>query len=424
MKKINIIVACLALVCFTCSSDDNGNGSPEPVNQPPSGVVLISPTNNGIDKNVSFTYNVPDGDPDGDAIVYDIYLDNGTEELKIAENHNEETFVYDEVLGLNRNYTWHVVAKDGNGGETESETFSFKTRKATYESGAASYLPRMLHSTVLYDENFVIIGGIDENFDLVTNSRKSLNGFFWEAAPSNIPVRINAASVVLNSNIYTVGGWDTDNLLNDVYQLSNLSGGSTWDLVTENASFSPRRGHTLVVFNDKMYLIGGRDGVSYFEDVFRSGNGTTWELETTLAEFGPRAFHTSVVFDNKIWVIAGLDGANSRNDVWYSENGTDWTMATANAEFTPRSYHASVVYDNKIWVYGGIDDSAVAIHFGDLWYSEDGVSWHEAKFEADGIGELPVGLSRSSLVVKDDAMYVIGGRDNADAYIDYTIKIQ
>ena len=425
MKKINIIVACLALVCFTCSSDDNGNGSPEPVNQPPSGVVLISPTNNGIDKNVLFTYNVPDGDPDGDAIVYDIYLDNGTEELIIAENHNEETFVYDEVLGLNRNYTWRVVAKDGNGGETESETFSFKTRKANYEVLDANYIARQSHTTALFNNELIILGGGDAA-GYVFNSRSSSGGVLWSPIPF-IEERIYHTAGVFDNKLWVFGG-QNEELLTSIYNISDISSGSeeSWNEVENTEGLLPRIRHTQVVLNDNMYIIGGTvttDGVVGASEVWSSPDGVAWAKTNENAPFGNRLAHTSVAFDNKIWVIAGSDGVDMLNDVWYSDNGTDWALATEHAGFTERVNHTSVVYDNKIWVYGGFGNDLNS--FGDLWYSKDGVNWHEAKFEtSSGTGELPVGLSSSSIVVKDDVMYVIGGRDNAGDYIDYIIKIQ
>ncbi len=428
MKKINLILASLALVCFTCSSDDNGNSIP--VNQPPTAVVLISPTNNGIDKNVSFTYNVPDGDPDGDAIVYDIYLDNGTEELIIAENHNEETFVYDEVLGLNRNYTWHVVAKDGNGGETESETFSFKTRKATYLHGVMpGYFPRRSHTTVLFENNLVIMSGqgADGLEDLV---RQSQNGLSWSAAPSELPERIEGASVVFNSKIYTVGGGSNLFLpspLNDVYELSNLTG--AWVEVPVTESFTPRSGHSLVVFNNAMHIIGGKTGVNDFlGEALTSTDGANWTMSNANAQFGERGNHTSVVFNDKIWMIGGRSNSGFNNDVWSTTNGVDWVLETENAAFSPRSRHSSVVYDNKIWVYGGFNGDTDA-YFGDLWYSEDGINWHEAGFEA-GDDPLPDNLRDAALAIKNvggnEYMYVIGGVEDVSGvnnHINYVLRI-
>lgn len=423
MKKINLILGCIALVCAACSSDDNDNS--QPVNQPPSQVVLESPTNNAtaVDKHISFAYDVPDGDPDGDSIVYDIYLNHGTEEQLIAENHNQESFTYDEPLGLNRDYTWRVVAKDNNGGETESETFAFKTRKAIYESVSANYIARNFHATELFNNELVILGGSDADGH-VFSSRSSTDGDLWTPIPIYPEERRLHTSAVFNNKLWVFGGRNTGDYVSSIYNISDISSGSSevWNAVENTEGLLPRAGHTQVVLNDKMYIIGGYKLFVELPEVWSSPDGETWQLKNDDAPFGDRSHHTSVAFDNKIWVIGGISGINSKNDIWFSENGIDWTLAVEHADFTPRSFHTSVVYDNKIWVYGGVNNDDNTL--GDLWYSEDGINWHEAKFETTGTGTLPVGLKNFSLVVKDDIMYAIGGRDNTGAYIDYTIKIQ
>ncbi len=63
--------------------------------------------------------------------------------------------------------------------------------------------------------------------------------------------------------------------------------------------------------------------------------------------------HSSVVFDNKIWVIGGSFSPNPLNDVWSSTDGITWTEETASAEWGARISHRSVVFNNKIWRTGG-----------------------------------------------------------------------
>ena len=88
-----------------------------------------------------------------------------------------------------------------------------------------------------------------------------------------------------------------------------------------------------------------------------------WTRATASASFSKRRVHTSVVFDNKMWVIGGYDTANL-NDVWYSSDGATWTQATPSASFYTRAYHTSAVFDNKMWVIGGYNGS----YLNDVWY--------------------------------------------------------
>ena len=63
--------------------------------------------------------------------------------------------------------------------------------------------------------------------------------------------------------------------------------------------------------------------------------------------------HTAVVFDDKMWVLGGFDGSSTLNDVWWSVDGASWTEVTASNHWSARYYHTAVVFDGKMWVLGG-----------------------------------------------------------------------
>ena len=88
--------------------------------------------------------------------------------------------------------------------------------------------------------------------------------------------------------------------------------------------------------------------------------------------------HASVVFNNKMWVLGGRDESSNKNDVWSSSDGINWTQATANAPWTARQEYTSVVFNNKMWVLGGYDGS----YKNDVWSSSDGVNWTQATANA------------------------------------------
>ncbi len=70
----------------------------------------------------------------------------------------------------------------------------------------------------------------------------------------------------------------------------------------------------------------------------------TWTQATSAASWSTRWQHTSVVFDNKMWVMGGY-GGSYLHDVWYSTDGTNWTCATSAAPWSARCRPTSVVYD-------------------------------------------------------------------------------
>ncbi len=202
-------------------------------------------------------------------------------------------------------------------------------------------------------------------------------------------------SVVFDNKIWVLGGYD-GSYKNDVWCSSD---GVNWVCATSNAPWSGRRGHTSVVYDNKIWVLGGWDG-SLRNDVWCSSDGVNWVCATSNAPWSGRWGHTSVVYDNKIWVLGGWDGSY-RNDVWYSSDGVNWVCATSNAPWSGRYGHTSVVFDNKIWVLGGWDGSSGR---NDVWYSSDGINWICATHNAP--------WSRRyyhTSVVFDNKIWVLGG---------------
>jgi hypothetical protein len=74
------------------------------------------------------------------------------------------------------------------------------------------------------------------------------------------------------------------------------------------------------VFEGKLILMGGYDNTSaWYNDVWSSSDGVTWTQVIASAAFSPRAFHSAVVYNNRIWITGGFDGVNNLADVWYTQ---------------------------------------------------------------------------------------------------------
>ncbi|MEM2618527.1 MAG: DUF2341 domain-containing protein, partial [Candidatus Hadarchaeales archaeon] len=177
-----------------------------------------------------------------------------------------------------------------------------------------------------------------------------------------------------------------DNTIYLYYKNPQATSTSSWEntilpyvdsCATSAAGWSGRYSHTSVVFDNKIWVLGGYASSGYKNDVWYSSDGINWTCATSAASWSARYGHTSVVFDNKIWVLGGYDSSGYKNDVWYSSNGTSWTCATSAASWSARCGHTSVVFDNKIWVLGGFTSGGV---LNDVWYSSNGTSWIPATF--------------------------------------------
>ena len=69
-----------------------------------------------------------------------------------------------------------------------------------------------------------------------------------------------------------------------------------WEQATASAAWSLRIQSTSVVFNNKMWVMGGQANPSYLNDVYSSSDGSTWIRQTSSATWSARNGHTSVVF--------------------------------------------------------------------------------------------------------------------------------
>ena len=289
------------------------------------------------------------------------------------------------------------------------------------------YFPRSSHSSVVFKNKIWIIGGIIP----VTNNRvqrrsdavkltnqiwSSADGSNWSLALGEFSSRDGHSSVVFDNKIWVIGGRKSySNWVNDVWWSED---GANWSLATSNASFYPRAEHSSVVFDNKIWVIGGRKNYGTgFNDVWWSTNGSNWSLATSNAGFYDRVGHSSVVFDNKIWVIAGrkipaeASILDKVGDVWSSSDGTNWTQATSRAPFGPLAKHSSVVFDNKIWIIGGLNKQSLSRN--DVWSSRDGMSWQRITGQAN----FSVRHGHSS-VIFDNRMWVIMGDRSARSIRD------
>jgi hypothetical protein len=136
--------------------------------------------------------------------------------------------------------------------------------------------------------------------------------------------------------------------------------------------------------------------------------------EEVVNKFSQRSGHTSLVFDNKMWVIGGYDGEDYLSDVWSSEDGENWILDAEIVPWVGRANHAAVVYENKMWIFGGqVGPSGMGSMTADIWSSDDGVIWNNE-------GSLPMGLSGHSVTVHNDLLWLTGGIDEFNNYYETT----
>jgi len=213
-------------------------------------------------------------------------------------------------------------------------------------------------------------------------------------------------TLVYNNKLYLIGGrnylsWPFDYTKPEVWSSED---GLNWNLITDNAAFLGRYGFSSAVFDNKMWVIGGVGRSS----AYYSTDGLTW---TPVAGYnlGERYYHATVVFDGKMWVIGGNKGpgTNYVNDVWYSEDGSNWIEATSDGGFSKLQDGNAVVFDDKIWVFA----------LNGIWSSSDGITWNKS---VDALDYSGLGGSGLKSVVFQNRIVLIEGRDSTGNDIWYS----
>ncbi|HPO16188.1 MAG TPA: hypothetical protein PLI09_22325 [Candidatus Hydrogenedentes bacterium] len=203
-----------------------------------------------------------------------------------------------------------------------------------------------------------------------------------------------------------------------------------WVNVSMKAPFAARDGAGALVYENKMWLIGGWNSrnETYFprdcvNDVWSSTDGATWVMERPntfgTPDFNPdhewEGRHTSgyVVHQGKMWVVGGdpIQG-HYQNDVWNSSDGKNWTCVNKGkpVPWGPRVLHYTLAFQDKIWVMGGQTTPEYAPaeekFYNDIWNSTDGIHWN--RVIPEGRHWCPRGLIGGNVVFKNQ-MWILGG---------------
>ncbi|WP_157954289.1 Kelch repeat-containing protein, partial [Saccharospirillum mangrovi] len=204
------------------------------------------------------------------------------------------------------------------------------------ETVDAAFSSRRNHALVVFNQQLWVVGGHGGSF--LNDVWSSRNGQDWQphTAEAAFSGRYSHQAVAFADRLWVIGGYG-GSYNNDVWSSAD---GLHWQQHRVHADFSPRSDHRVVVFNQRLWLVGGLLNVNrtpddYSNEVWSSADGVQWQRVLAEAPFSPRAAHALVVFDNRLWVIGGTawkdgDSVQRRtNDVWSSSNGRDWIEETA-----------------------------------------------------------------------------------------------
>ena len=230
--------------------------------------------------------------------------------------------------------------------------------------------------------------------------------------------RDSSGEVVFDSKLWLLGGWFNSMgplFPNDVW---NSPDGVHWNLVSPAAPWVHADLPTSLVHDNKMWIMGGwfngrLPGASASNQVWSSSDGAKWNQATASAAWPPRLGAGGVAFKDKMWILGGVrqyffgTKQDLLHDVWSSADGSHWELATRDAPWAPRAYHAALAFNNKLWVMGGGNYLPDYLGYNDVWSSSDGVDWTKVTEKAPWSARIWF-----SAVVYKNRMWVLGGWSN------------
>jgi hypothetical protein len=232
-----------------------------------------------------------------------------------------------------------------------------------------------------------------------------------------------------------------------------------WRQELASAPFAPRDSAGELVFNGRMWIIGGylpelhddvwssADGIEWrcegkvgtqsginiplnfvhrgqmwvsssIGELYASGDGKNWKLVNDKAPWAKRYAAGGTVFKDKMWVLGGQsqDKSSLFSDVWSSEDGVTWKQECGAAPWSPRQFFSNVVVkDDKLWVIGGgITRYDPFEAYQDVWNSSDGVHWGKVLDKAPWDARV-----WSSCVVHNDTIILLNGFRSQPTRINY-----
>ncbi|KAI1105965.1 hypothetical protein F4804DRAFT_80285 [Jackrogersella minutella] len=249
--------------------------------------------------------------------------------------------------------------------------------------------PRVGHAALLVGNAFIVYGGdtkidetdiLDETLYLLNTSTRQ-----WSRAlpagprPSG---RYGHSLVIIGSKIYIFGGQVEGYFMNDLaaFDLNQLQmPNNRWEILSENADTTgalqgkvppARTNHSMVTFNDKMYLFGGTNGFQWFNDVWCFDPAVNkWSQLDCIGYIPvPREGHSASLVDDVMYIFGGRteEGVDLGDLAAFRISSRRWyTFQNMGPSPSPRSGHSMTSVGKSVVVVGG-EPSSTTTQVNDL----------------------------------------------------------
>lgn len=288
------------------------------------------------------------------------------------------------------------------------------------------YTPRTGHAVVVWNHCFYLMGGTDENARQNDIYRYDVRQKSWtciEPVTGSAPsARSGAKAVVCRDSIFFFGGYtkkDGD-YFNDLFEFEIPR--AHWTRIEAANRPSVRTDHSCVVYEASLYIFGGFDGRSRFQDLHQYTIEDREWLEIPQSDNAPmgRFGHSAVVYASGMFIFGGWNGHDTLDDLYeFSVTTSQWYSVPGRGDVPPSRYrHSSVCHGCCMFIFGGVDKRQA--RFADLCeFSFDNRSWSRVKT----LGDPPSARTFHRAVLYGGCMYILGGFDGTRRNDMYKIPL-
>ncbi len=267
-------------------------------------------------------------------------------------------------------------------------------------NGPQMEIPRAGASSVVLNGEIYVLGG-KTNGNHVLNSVEVYNPQTktWDTtrvAPFETP-RYNAAAVVQYGKIFLIGGRDNNSVLKSVELYDPVE--NKWEEVEDLDE--EREGHSAHVLRDKIFVLGGQeeiyDLVSNIE--WYNWEDDKWE-ESAFQMDSPRSAFFSAAWWDTVYIFGGFQYGRINSCYKSAPDSGDHTWEACGLLSEPRGYGATAVFDSLVYLFGGetADGKTTKVEVYNFFSGEiyEGV-------------DMPMPHSGMTAAVLEDEIFVLGG---------------
>ncbi|TVY14696.1 Tip elongation aberrant protein 1 [Lachnellula arida] len=242
--------------------------------------------------------------------------------------------------------------------------------------------PRVGHASLLVGNAFIVYGGdtkmedsdvLDETLYLLNTSLATRQ---WSRAVPAGPRpagRYGHSLNIIGSKIYVFGGQVEGYFMNDLvaFDLNALQVPTNrWEMLirTTDDGAVPgvppaRTNHTIVTYNEKLYLFGGTNGYQWFNDVWCYDPQTnTWSSLDCIGYIpAPREGHAAAIVDDVMYIFGGRteEGTDLGDLAAFRISSRRWyTFQNMGPSPSSRSGHSMTAFGKQVVVLAGEPSTA------------------------------------------------------------------